>query len=214
MISDLEDLQIELDDMMTNVNNILGNRYVAKLKKQATDLSDQLLLFLDIFDQWKDCQRNWLYLENIFVSDDIKQQTKADHIEFEKVNKRLNELMKNVNKNPKVKNFARREIYKELIKNNEAMDVIQKNLETFLENKRRDFPRFFFLSNDELLQILAAAQDIMKVEKHLNKIFENIMKLSMGEGINSNQIQKMISAEGEGVTFQPSVKVKSDDKIE
>ena len=94
------------------------------------------------------------------------------------------------------------------------MDIIQKNLETFLENKRIDFPRFFFLSNDELLQILAAAQDIKKVEKHLNKIFENIMKLSMGEGNASNQILRMISGEGEEVEFSPSVKVKSDEKIE
>lgn len=214
VISELDDLQVELDDMMTNINNILGNRYVAKLRKQATDLFNQLTLFLDIFDQWKDCQRNWLYLENIFVSEDIKQQTKADYLEFEKVNKKLNELMKNVNKNPKVKNFAKREILKEFKKNNEAMDSIQKHLETFLENKRLDFPRFFFLSNDELLQILAAAQDIRKVEKHLNKIFENIMKLELGEGLNSNQILKMISAEGEEVAFVSSVKIKADEKVE
>jgi dynein heavy chain, axonemal len=214
VISELEELQLELDDMMTNINNILGNRYVAKLKKAASALFDQLSLFLDIFDQWKDCQRNWLYLENIFVSEDIKQQTKADYNEFEKVNKRLNELMKNVNKVPKVKNFAKKEIFKELKKNNEAMDTIQKNLETFLENKRLDFPRFFFISNDELLQILAAAKDIRKVEKHLNKIFENIMKLELGTDKASNQILKMISAEGEHVAFSSSVKIKPDEKIE
>ena len=61
------------------------------------------------------------------------------------------------------------------------MGEIQKHLETFLENKRKDFPRFFFLSNDKLLQILEAAQDIRKAEKHLNKIFENIMKIKLGE---------------------------------
>ena len=103
VISDLEELQIELDDMMTNINNILGNRYVAKLRKKVETLFNSLSLFLDIFDQWKDCQRNWLYLENIFESDDIKQQTKTDYNEFEKVNKKLNEMMKDVNKNPKVK---------------------------------------------------------------------------------------------------------------
>lgn len=214
VITGLDDLQIELDDMMTNINNILGNRYVAKLRKVAVTLFDQLSLFLDTFDQWKDCQRNWLYLENIFQSEDIRQQTKGDFNEFEKVNKKLNELMKNVNKNPKVKNFAKREIFKELRKNNESMDQIQKNLEEFLENKRLDFPRFFFLSNDELLQILAAAQDIRKVEKHLNKIFENIMRLELGVDKASNQILKMISAEGEKVTFSSSVKIKPDEKVE
>ena len=66
VLSDLEDLQLELDDMMTNINNILGNRYVAKLQEEAAKLFRDLTLFSDIFDQWKDCQRNWLYLENIF----------------------------------------------------------------------------------------------------------------------------------------------------
>lgn len=31
------------------------------------------------------------------------------------------------------------------------MDKIQKALEKHLDRKRRDFPRFYFLSNDELL---------------------------------------------------------------
>ena len=177
VISELEELQVELDDMMTDLNNILGNRYVAKLKKQATELFDSLSLFVDLFDQWKDCQRNWLYLENIFESEDIRKNTGSDATEFDKVNKKLFDLMKNVNKDNKVKKYAKEQYLRELQKMNDTMDIIQKNLESFLETKRRSFPRFFFLSNDELLQFLAAAQDIKKYEKHLNKIFENIVKL-------------------------------------
>ena len=214
VISDLEELQLLLDDMMTNINNILGNRYVATLRSKATILFQNLSSFLEIFDQWKDCQRNWLYLENIFVSDDIKQQTKTDYNEFEKVNKKYTDLMKSVNKNPRVCKYYEKFYFNELKSNNEKMDKIQKNLEAFLESKRQDFPRFFFLSNEELLQILAAAQDIKKVEKHLNKIFENIMKLELGKGNASNQIHKMISGEGEQVEFTSSVKIKTEDKIE
>jgi dynein heavy chain len=40
-------------------------------------------------------------------------------------------------------------------KANDDLDKIQKSLSDFLEQKRLVFARFFFLANDDLLQILA-----------------------------------------------------------
>ena len=38
---------------------------------------------------------------------------------------------------------------------NKVMDEINASLEELLQMRRTDFPRFYFLSNDELLTILA-----------------------------------------------------------
>jgi dynein heavy chain len=70
-------------------------------------------------------------------------------------------------------------LLQKLIGYNDELDYVQKRLEDYMETKRKAFPRFYFLSNDELIDILANSQNMEKVQGHLKTCFDNIVSVEL-----------------------------------
>ena len=68
-------------------------------------------------------------------------------------------------------------LLKKFVENNKKLDEIQKGLSDYLETKRAAFPRFYFLSDDELIEILSQTRNVQAVQPHLQKCFDNIKKV-------------------------------------
>ena len=72
VLDKIDDLYSELDEILANFSGILGNRYLKRQRIQAEELQKTIYNATLIIDDWLVVQKNWIYLENIFSSSDIK----------------------------------------------------------------------------------------------------------------------------------------------
>uniref|UniRef100_A0A6I8NU96 Dynein axonemal heavy chain 6 n=1 Tax=Ornithorhynchus anatinus TaxID=9258 RepID=A0A6I8NU96_ORNAN len=223
-----DDIQVLLDDSTINVATIASSRYVGPLKSRVDEWQKQLALFNQTLEEWLNCQRNWLYLESIFSAPDIQRQLPGEAKMFLQVDKSWKEIMRKVNRLPNALRAATQPGLLETFQNNNALlDQIQKCLEAYLESKRVIFPRFYFLSNDELLEILAQTRNPQAVQPHLRKCFDAIAKLEFAllvpsdakgipaiegepEKVFTNDILAMLSPEGEKVSLGKGLKARGN----
>ena len=75
----------------------------------------------------------------------------------------------------------------------EELDKRQKRLSDYLDAKRNIFPRFYFLSDEDLLSILGSSEP-QAVQPHMLKLFDNCKELKLNRrlvtGMESDEAEK------------------------
>lgn len=200
-----DDLIKKLDSSLVDITNILSNKYVVRIKKEVDIERRKLGVFQEVIDEICFCQRMWMYLEPIFNSDENNKELAKErkifktavHTPFTKITKELGEnpktfMNKMIRAGDKLKTDQVGPDGKPLnsqpdLRSKNELPVIHAELESlekklinYLERKRKSFPRFYFISNDDLIEILSQAKDFDKVQGHMNKLFDAVKKIYIG----------------------------------
>uniref|UniRef100_UPI0037E91524 dynein axonemal heavy chain 1 n=1 Tax=Semicossyphus pulcher TaxID=241346 RepID=UPI0037E91524 len=186
-----------LDDHIVMTQSMSFSPFKKTFEGHISTWESKLRMTQDVLEEWLTCQRSWLYLEPIFSSDDINQQLPVEGKRYQQMEQIWRRVMKSASNNPKVIELCPdAQLLSKLKQCNVLLEQVQKGLSEYLETKRGSFPRFYFLSDDELLEILSQTKDPTAVQPHLRKCFENIAQLQFQSDL---QITHMYSGEGEEV---------------
>lgn len=200
-----EILQI-LDDSSMNLQSMSASRFVGPFLNSVQNWEKSLSHISEVLDVWMVVQRKWMYLEGIFIGGDIRSQLPEEAKKFDQIDKMFKKIMNDVYKNPVIKICCHApNRLQDLEALSLGLEKCQKSLNDYLDSKRNAFPRFFFISDDELLSILGSS-DPACVQEHMIKMYDNIAALRFQQGPNGETLASaMISAEGEVMEFRENV---------
>lgn len=189
----------QLDDHIVMTQAMGFSPYKGPFEAEIQQWEKKLALISEVLDEWIALQKSWMYLEPIFTSDDIMQQLPVEGKKFAQVNQMWRKTLDEARVNNNLLSVcSSNDLLESFRLSNETLERVQKGLADYLETKRLAFSRFFFLSNDELLQILSQTRNPRAVQPHLHKCFEAIESLVFEE---DQKIVGMRSKEQEVVPF-------------
>ena len=135
------------------------------------------------------CQRKWVYLEPIFMRGALPQELGR----FRRVDEEYRGIAVGMGVDAKVMSLCDIPGLKDTLETILAqLDMCQRALNDFLEEKRQKFSRFYFIGDDDLLEILGQAKNPAVIQSHLKKLFTGIHKVAFNK--ESTQIKSMISS--------------------
>ena len=206
LLSETEKVYELLENDQMKISSMIASKYISEVRREVEGWETRLGNIFDILDEWLVCQRNWIYLESVFSAQDIQKQLPAETEKFRQIDKFWKDIMNRTNKNKRIYDACASEGLKaRFAQNNASLDEIRKSLEDYLRTKRKGFPRFYFLSDDELIAILSETRNPQAVQPHLRKCFDAIAHIDFTEVKNSKEMIAMRSAENECVDFSDSV---------
>ncbi|RSL85482.1 Dynein heavy chain, cytoplasmic [Fusarium oligoseptatum] len=212
LIRGWDDLFAKCSENLNSLQAMKHSPYYKEFEEEAVSWEDKLNRVHVLFDVWIDVQRQWVYLEGVFTGNaDIKHLLPIESGRFQNINSEFLAVMKKANKSPYVLEVLNiPNVQKSLERLAEMLNKIQKALGEYLEKERVSFPRFYFVGDEDLLEMIGNSNDTLRIAKHFKKMFAGLSGLVMDD---ETVISGFTSKEGEVVRLKKEISLAKTPKI-
>ncbi|XP_014066736.1 cytoplasmic dynein 1 heavy chain 1 isoform X2 [Salmo salar] len=213
LIRGWDDLFNKVKEHINSVSAMKLSPYYKVFEEDAMSWEDKLNRIMALFDVWIDVQRRWVYLEGIFTgSADIKHLLPVETQRFSSISTEFLALMKKVTKSPLVMDVLNIQgVQRSLERLADLLGKIQKALGEYLERERSSFPRFYFVGDEDLLEIIGNSKNVAKLQKHFKKMFAGVSSILLNE--ENTVVLGISSREGEEIFYKTPVDLLEHPKI-
>ncbi|XP_029458286.1 cytoplasmic dynein 2 heavy chain 1 [Rhinatrema bivittatum] len=205
LIKDWKDIVNQVGDNRCLLQSLKDSPYYKGFEDKVSIWEKKLAELDEYLQNLNQIQRKWVYLEPIFGRGALpKEQAR-----FNRVDEDFRSIMSDIKRDNRVTSLTTRVgIRSSLITILDQLQRCQKSLNEFLEEKRSAFPRFYFIGDDDLLEILGQSTNPAVIQSHLKKLFAGVNSVSFDE--HFKHITAMKSLEGEIVPLKNKVLVSND----
>ena len=165
----------QLEDGLLTLQAFNRMNSAIPFETRINDLLSKLSTASDTFQLWLRVQAMWLSLEPVFASGEITSQIPVEAKRFSKLNKQWKSLMSQLKTNTKLLFFcldnATEQYLRTLLT---GLQKCQNSLQMYLDRKRVAFPRFYFLSDNSLIQVLSCGHHVKAIVRPLTEMFPGL----------------------------------------
>jgi dynein heavy chain 1 len=213
LIRGWDELFAKCQEHLTALNAMKNSAHYKVFKEDASLIEDQLSRLFYLLEKMVLVQKQWVYLQGIFASNaTIRQILPLESNRFISLDTEFQGLLRKIHKSPLVMEVLSIPNVIQMVERlAEMLHGIQRSLGDYLERERAKFARFYFLSDEDLLEILGNSQELSRVEVHLKKMFAATSHFLYSD--NHTAIIGICSKENEIVHFTTPVTIDSSAPI-
>lgn len=161
--------------------------------------AEEITRYQEVLDLWISAQHDWTKLSLVFCLPDVQQSVSGATYEFQSLDRKWKSMMNAARGASSLTICLREVISLAFLSNSRAtFEKLWKQLHSYLTDKRRFFSRLNFLSDDDLLQLIASARYPTKLSHLISKCYPGIHSLRIS-ALGGSSLVKRVSNVDKGL---------------